>query len=410
MRKLIVCILIVLTVFISGCTNEKDSRIENVNTRNWEKLLESSKGTKVNLYTYIDKEDFINYIDKYIKPRLKTEYDISLKLIVEEYEDIIYKLKEYKESENENGEIDIIWIEGDKINELTSKEYIFKPFTDELPSKDIYLDLNKYENTMYLGNDLKNAFLPFGRSQMVMYYNENAIDEGFPSTEELFDYVKKNPGRFTYPEAKSQLGQDFVNTVIMNEVSLREIMKLDGSESTDEIKKVIQPGIDMLIDINPYLWNDGKSYPMDERELIDLYNSESLDIGLSRNQFYVQNNDYDDFPGDTFTFVFDKGTVNEYTYLCIPYNSTNKSGAMVVCDYLLTPDSQVIKYNPSNWGNLPVVDSSRLNDIEFNKFKKVRLKKYSLDYSELYTKSLPTLSDKLSDKIREIWYQEVYTK
>jgi hypothetical protein len=42
--------------------------------------------------------------------------------------------------------------------------------------------------------------------------------------------------------------------------------------------------------------------------------------------------------------------------------------------------------------------------------KKIRIKKYSIDYSEFYTKSIPNLPKELDLKIAKIWYNEVYKK
>lgn len=410
MRKLLLCMLVFITIISSGCTEEKDNRIVNVNTRSWDKIVDSSNGTVVNLYTYIDKEEFITYIDKYIKPNLKTEHDITLRLVIDDYVDIIDRLNNYKATENENGEMDLLWIEGNKLEEFISKDYIFGPYTNQLPNKEIYLDNNKYENNSYYGMSLNDSFLPFGRNQMVLFYNEEIVDEPPLSVEQLISYLKSNNGKFSYPEAKASLGRDFINSVIINEIGERAILSLSGNESDKEIQRVIQPGIDLLKEMNPYLWNQGKSYPVDEKELMDLYVAGDIDMAMSKDQFFVQNNDLDDFPGDTYSFLFDKGTVSSYSYLCIPYNSLNKSGAMVTANYLLNPDAQGIKYNPSNWGDLPVIDPSRLNDSEFKKLKKIRIKKYSLDYSEFYTKSLPSLPKELELKIAKIWYNEVYTK
>lgn len=410
MRKLFLCMLVLFSIIISGCTEEKDNRIVNVNTRNWDNIVDSSKGTIVNLYTYIDKEEFITYVDKYIKPNLKTEHDITLRLIIDDYVDIIDRLENYKATEDENGEMDLIWVEGSKINEFISKDYVFGPYTNQLPNMEIYLDNNKYENSMYYGMDLMDSFLPFGRSQMVLFYNEEIVDEAPLSVDQLMTYVKSNNGKFSYPEAKSKLGREFINTVIINEIGERAILSLSGKESDEEILNVIKPGIDVLKEMNPYLWNQGQGYPLDEKELIDLYIAGEINIAMSSDQFFVENNELDDFPGDTYSFVFDKGTVSSYSYLCIPYNSLNKSGAMVTANYLLNPDAQGIKYNPSNWGNLPVIDPSRLNDSEFKKMKKIRIKKYSIDYSEFYTKSIPNIPKELDLKIAKIWYNEVYKK
>jgi len=46
--------------------------------------------------------------------------------------------------------------------------------------------------------------------------------------------------------------------------------------------------------------------------------------------------------------------------VAIPYNSPHKAAAMVVADFLLSPEAQLSKADPTGWGDLPVLDPARL--------------------------------------------------
>lgn len=60
------------------------------------------------------------------------------------------------------------------------------------------------------------------------------------------------------------------------------------------------------------------------------------------------------------TFVFDEGTIANTHFVAIPFNAAHRAGAMVVADFLLSPEAQLKKADPRVWGDLPAIDAARL--------------------------------------------------
>jgi putative thiamine transport system substrate-binding protein len=46
-----------------------------------------------------------------------------------------------------------------------------------------------------------------------------------------------------------------------------------------------------------------------------------------------------ELPATVRTFLFDGGTIGNYSYLAIPFNASNRPGALVVINYLLSVES-----------------------------------------------------------------------
>src|SRR5215510_11360560 len=44
-----------------------------------------------------------------------------------------------------------------------------------------------------------------------------------------------------------------------------------------------------------------------------------------------------EYPPTTRTFVFDEGTIGNYSYLAIPFNASTPAGALVVINHLMSP-------------------------------------------------------------------------
>ena len=48
-----------------------------------------------------------------------------------------------------------------------------------------------------------------------------------------------------------------------------------------------------------------------------------------------------EFPPTTRTFVFDEGTIGNYSFLAIPFNASNIAGALVTINFLMSPEQQL---------------------------------------------------------------------
>ena len=82
-----------------------------------------------------------------------------------------------------------------------------------------------------------------------------------------------------------------------------------------------------------------------------------------------------ELPDTVRSFVFSGGTLGNTHFVAIPYNAANKAGAMVVADFLISPEAQLRKENPAVWGDPTVLAMDRL---------KVRLCFFALPKSTVF--------------------------
>ena len=67
------------------------------------------------------------------------------------------------------------------------------------------------------------------------------------------------------------------------------------------------------------------------------------------------------FPATVRTFVFSDGSLTNTHYLAIPFNAEAKEAAMVIANFLLSPEAQLHKADPNVWGDLPAIDIDKLD-------------------------------------------------
>src|SRR3546814_15048644 len=59
------------------------------------------------------------------------------------------------------------------------------------------------------------------------------------------------------------------------------------------------------------------------------------------------------------TFVLDGGTIGNTHFVAIPFNANAAEGAMVVANFLLSPEAQAMKQSAEVWGDDTVLEIGR---------------------------------------------------
>jgi putative thiamine transport system substrate-binding protein len=59
--------------------------------------------------------------------------------------------------------------------------------------------------------------------------------------------------------------------------------------------------------------------------------------------------------------------------LAIPYNANAKAGALVLADFLLSPEAQARKQDPAFWGDPTVLSLAKLSQDDRERFEMIEL-------------------------------------
>ncbi len=105
--------------------------------------------------------------------------------------------------------------------------------------------------------------------------------------------------------------------------------------------------------LRPNLWRQGRVYPENPAALRTLMADGEIDLALSFNPAEASSAiARGELPASVRSFVFDKGTIGNASFLAIPYNAAHKEGALLLCDFLLSPEAQAKKQDPAGYGGL----------------------------------------------------------
>lgn len=409
MRKLLALLLAFTLLFsFNGCGQKQSGTQElDLSSAEWDEIVEAARGTTVTFYGWGGDENRNNWLNTTVADYVKEHYDIALEVVGMDINDILSKLSGEKQAGSETGSIDMIWINGENFYSAKDNGLLYGPFTGQLPNMEAYIDLEDPETLNDFCMPIEGYEAPYAKAQMV-FFNDSAVTPEAPaSAEELLEFCKKYPGKVTYPALPDFTGSAFVRNIIYELCGWEQFQDMEADYDT--VKAAIEPALDYLRELNPYLWNEGKTFPESSTTVDAMFADGELVMNMSYGPFSVATGIAEGTYTDTTrTFVFDNGTIGNTNYMAIAFNSPNKAGAMVVINAILSAELQLTQYEQLR--ELPVVSADKLSAEEQAAFDAVDLGKGVLSQAELLEHRLPEMPADLVPVIEEIWLNEVVGK
>lgn len=400
-------VLVMILSLVSGCS-PKSTVSDNFDPdADFDKIVKEANGTSVSFYGWGGDEHRNKWLKETVAPALKSKYNITLDVVGMNIDDILAKLAADKQADVKDGVIDIIWINGENFYSAKENDLLFGPFAEKLPNFEKYIDTEDEEVKNDFGFPIEGYEAPYGKAQMV-FINDSAVTPETPkNAEEFMEYCKNNKGRVTYPALPDFTGSAFIRTLIYDLLGHEQFLDMEADKAV--VKKAIEPALEYLRELNPYLWNEGKTFPASSGEVDNMFQDGELIMNMTYSPYAAALNiEKGIYPPTAQTFIFDKGTVGNTNYMAIAKNSANKSAAMTAINEIISADMQVTQFGELK--SLPVVSYNKLSEEEKTKFDQVEIGQGVLSQDELLSKRLPEMPADIVPLIEEIWEEEVVGK
>ena len=407
MKKLTALFLILtMLLSLSACGGE-DKHTPDLSAASWEEIEEAARGTTVTFYGWGGDEDRNNWLASVGAPYMKEHYGITLEVVGMNIDEILAKLAGEKEAGAAAGSIDMIWINGENFYSAKENGLLYGAFLDKLPNTEAYIDTQDPETLNDFCMPIEGFEAPYGKAQLVLFNDSAVTPEAPSSAQELLSYCRQYPGKVTYPALPDFTGSAFVRNIIYELCGWEQFQTMEADYET--VKEAIAPALDYLRSLNPYLWNEGRTFPDSSTTVDAMFTDGELVLAMSYSPYGVavgiENGVY---TPTTRTFLFENGTIGNTNYMSIAFNSPNPAGAMVVINAMISAELQLSQYEQLR--NLPVVAPAKLSGEERAAFDAVDMGQGVLSQEELLTHRLPEMPAKLVPVIEEIWLSEVVGK
>ncbi|WP_425640828.1 ABC transporter substrate-binding protein [Marinomonas gallaica] len=335
--------------------------IAQTDNSEWNKTLEQAKGQTVYLNAWGGAENINAYID-WVADRVESEYQVELKhvRIHDAANSVSRVLAEKTAGKDSDGSVDLIWLNGENFRAMKENGLLYGPFSNDLPNYAAYVNPEARQSlSQDFGTPVEGMESPWGMAQVIFMYDTATLDEPPRSMRELLAYAEKYPGRITYPEPPQFLGSTFLKQAL-HELTSNPVLLLKPVSEVD-FDQVTAPLWRFLDKLHPVAWRRGAAFPANSQEMMRLLDDREIDIALSFDVSAASVQiDQGNLPDTVRSYVFKFGTIGNTHFVAIPYNSAAKAGAQVVANFLLSPQAQAHKQNPTVWGDLTVLDYQKL--------------------------------------------------
>lgn len=369
----------------------------------WDSIVARARGTTVSFVMWRGDPSINRYIDDWVAPRLLQQYGIHLTTVDGQGATILNDLVIEREARRSTGTTDLMWINGETFANLRRERLLYGPWAGRLPNA-VYIDSASPIIARDFEQDPAGYESPWGRVEFALIYDSTRTPRPPRTFDDLAAWIRAHPGRFTHDG--SFTGLTFLKTLLYHEAG--GVHSLQGGFDSARYVAASEKVWAWLSRTRPYFWRRGSAYPQGVAELEALFANREVDFAMSYNQNEVVAKVREGaIPPTARAFVLRDGTLANAHYLGIAFNAPHPGGAMVVADFLLSPDAQLEKQKPDVWADGTVLARSRLPLAWARKFEALAADPREVPVDTLDRYAQPEIAPRYSELLLADWRRRV---
>jgi putative spermidine/putrescine transport system substrate-binding protein len=366
----------------------------------WDAIVSRSKGTTV-LWRMWRGDQAINaYVDGWVAPRMREQYEIDVVAVEGQGPELVNTLVTERDTRaGAAGSSSLVWINGETFAHLREEGLLRQGWTEQLPNTQ-WVDSSSDIIGRDFEQDPAGYESPWGTAQFALIYDSSRTPDPPRSVAALATWIRTHPGRFTHD-------QQFTGTTFLKSIMYAlggGVQAFQGGFSEERYVR----GRDLLFawlrDLRPFFWRGGATYPPDVAAMHRLFANTEIDVTMSNNANEVVNKIRQGvLPPGSRAVLLDEGTIANAHYVGIPFNAPNPAGAMVLADFLLSPEAQLQKLRGEVWGDGTVLATSRLPAPWPERFAQVARDAGALPPDQFAARARPEVAPRYHERLVADW-------
>jgi putative spermidine/putrescine transport system substrate-binding protein len=369
----------------------------------WDSVLARARGTTVTWVMWRGDPSINKYVDGWVAPRLRERFGVTLETVDGQGAELLNRLVVEREAGRDPGTADLVWINGETFANLRRERLLHGPWAGRLPNG-AYVDSASRIVSRDFEQDPAGYESPWGTVQFALIYDTVRTPEPPRTYAELAAWIRAHPGRFTHD-------QQFTGTTFLKGLlyavgggAERFAGGFDAARYAEASGRLFA----WLDSTRGSFWRGGATYPADVAEVHRLFANGEVDFSMSNNQNEVVTKVRQGvLPATARAHVLRDGTIANAHFLGIPATAANVAGAMVVADFLLSPEAQLEKQRPEVWADGTVLARERLPAEWAARFAAVERDARAVPPDTLARYARPEVAPEYTERLQADWRARV---
>lgn len=359
-RPLLSVALALLALQLSGASHAQNA--------DWTSVVSAARGQTVYWNAWAG-DDRTNAFIAWAGEQTAQRYGVSIQHVKlrDTAEAVARVVAEKAAGKTGGGSVDLIWVNGPNLLAMKQQNLLFGPVTQRLPNFRLVDTAGKPSTVIDFTLPVEGMAVPWTLAQIVFMHDSARVPSPPRSMQAMLAWAKANPGRLTHPAVSNFLGATFLKQALYELTPDPALLQQPATDAN--FTAATAPLWAWYDALRPHLWRGGRQYPASGPAQRQLMNDGEIDLSLSFNPNEASGAIEDGLlPKTIRTYVLERGTIGNTSFVAIPFNAAHKEGAMVVADFLLSPEAQARMQDPRVLGTLSVLDFARLSPADAKRF------------------------------------------
>ena len=283
----------------------------------------------------------------------------------------------------DGGSVDLIWLNGPNFLSMRQQNLLFGPVLDLLPNAGLIDRTGKPATLVDFTVPTEGFEVPWRMAQIVFIRDAARVPEPPRSMRAMPDWAAAHPGRLAHPQVRNFLGATFLKQALVELTPDRAALQRPAGEG---FAAATAPLWDWYAALRGHLWRRGTVFPESGPAMRALLNDGEIDIMISFNPAEAALGIASGtLPDSARVFLPAGGTIGNCSFNAIPFNAANPAGAMVLADFLLSPEAQAQAADLRVLGSPTVLALDRLSPADRARFAALPSSPAMPDAAELGT-------------------------
>lgn len=336
--------------------------------RPWSDVERCGRGQTV-FFNAWDGDGRTNALIAWANERMRMLHDVTVRHVrLSDTADAVRRVSAEKAAGRaSDGSVDMIWLNGPNFLTMKRQGLLLGPVLDRLPNAGLINRAGKPETLVDFTEPTDGLGVPWRMAQVVFVHDTARLAAPPRTVAAMLGWAATHPGRLTHPRAADLMDATFLMQALIELAPDPAILRREASAAG--YAAATAPLWAWYDALRPHLWHGGADFPASGPAQAALLAAAEIDLFISSNPTEAATGiARGALPPSVRAYVLDGGTLTSCSFVAIPFNAGHADAALLLADFLLSPEAQAQAANPDHLGAPSVLAVDRLPPADRARF------------------------------------------